>query len=71
MLYYAKQMDNSGDIIALHEFNSDSFPDDTRFIRITQEEYNSLSEAYNPKLQPTDQISDSEALGIILGEVEA
>lgn len=68
--YYAKQIDENGDIVALHRFGGDEFPLNPYFIEITESEYNALLEEMTPpEPQPTDEISDSEALAIMLGEV--
>ncbi len=69
-LYYAKEIDDSGEAVVIHKFSSDSFPSDPHFIEITESEYNALLEEMTPsEPQPTDEISDSEALAIMLGEV--
>lgn len=68
--YHAKQIDDSGEVVALHSFSSEVFPTDPLFVEITEEEYNTLLEGMTPPAPlPTDQISDSEALNIILGGV--
>lgn len=72
-MYYAKQIDENGNIVALHSM-SIPFPEGSvDFIPITEEEYLVLlaeTEANQPEPEQTDEISDSEALAIITGEVE-
>ena len=64
-MYYAKQLDSDGNIIALHTMDR-PFPEDAEgFVPITEEEYETLLEEMTP--EPTDEISDSEALRIITG----
>lgn len=66
--YYAKQIDDNGNIVALHCFESDEFPSSPYFIQLTEEEYNTLlAEMTPPEPEPTDEISDSAALNIIVG----
>ena len=70
--YLAKQIDENGEIVCLHEFYAKSFPADQSFVEITEEEYNAISEEWAanvPAVDP-DEISDSEALAIILGVSE-
>lgn len=67
MIYYAKQIDENGEIIALHTMDR-PFVESNGFIPITEEEYLELMENIpEPEPEPTDQISDSEALAIIMG----
>ena len=69
-ILYAKQTNDNGDIIAVHSFDGDIFPADPHFIKLTEDEYNALLEEMTPsEPQPIDEISDSEALAIMLGEV--
>lgn len=72
-MYYAKQIDKNGNIISIHSM-SVPFPESAEFVPITEEEYLVLlaeMEANQPEPEQTDEISDSEALAIITGEVEA
>ena len=65
MIYYAKEIDESGVLIALHTMDR-PFPEDAEgFVPITEEEYKALLEEMAS--EPTDEISDSEALAIITG----
>lgn len=67
MIYYAKQIDKNGNIVALHSM-SIPFPDSTEFIPIAEDEYLELLAEMTPETpEPTDEISDSEALAIITG----
>ena len=63
-MYYAKQIDESGEIIALHTMDR-PFPESAKFIPITEAEY--LELLAGMESEPTDEISDSEALAIITG----
>ena len=68
MTYYAKQMEN-GAVVALHTMNR-LFTAGGEFVPITEAEYAALLaewEASQPEPEPTDEISDSEALQIIVG----
>lgn len=69
--FFAKQIDDDGAVIALHSFIAEAFPDNPYFIEITEDEYTNLMENMEQTEEKSDQISDSEALSIILGEVEA
>jgi hypothetical protein len=64
-MYYAKQIDENGNIIALHTMDR-PFAHTAEFVPITEEEYLELM-AEMPDPEPTDEISDSEALAIIMG----
>ena len=64
-MYYAKQIDENGEIIALHTMDR-PFPESAEFIPITEVEYLELFAAM-PEPEPTDEISDAEALAIITG----
>ena len=67
MMYYAKQIDENGEIIALHTM-SVPFGESETFVPITEAEYLELmANIPEPEPEPTDQISDSEALAIIAG----
>ena len=65
-MYYAKQIDADGNIVALHTMDR-PFPESDAFVPITEEEYLALMAEIEPEPEPTDQISDSEALAIITG----
>ena len=68
MTYYAKQMEN-GAVVALHTMDR-AFTGNAAFVPITEAEYTALLadwEASQPEPEPTDEISDSEALQIIVG----
>lgn len=67
MTYYAKQIDETGNIIALHTMDR-PFVQTAEFVPITQDEYEAmLAELIDQPEEPTDEISDSEALAIITG----
>lgn len=67
MIYYAKQIDETGNIIALHTMDR-PFVQTAEFVPITQAEYEAmLAELIEQPEEPTDEISDSEALAIITG----
>lgn len=68
MTYYAKQMENGG-VVALHTMDR-PFGGNAAFVPITEAEYAALLvewKASQPEPEPTDEISDSEALQIIVG----
>lgn len=69
--YYAKQIDESGEVVALHKFSTEAFPTSKVFVQIEEDEYTVLLAEMQERLKPkeTDQISDSEALNIMLGGV--
>lgn len=68
--YFAKELSDSGDIVRVHCFSAKEFPEsNANFVEITEDEYNAIKAewlANIPEPDP-DEISDSEALGIILG----
>ena len=65
MIYYAKEIDESGVLVALHTMDR-PFPEDAEgFVPITEAEYAALLE--DLMAQESDEISDSEALAIIMG----
>ena len=67
MIYYAKQIDETGNIIALHTMDR-PFVQTAEFVPITQAEYEALlAKLIEQPEEPTDEISDSEALAIITG----
>lgn len=66
-MYYAKQIDENGETVALHTM-SVPFEESETFIPITEAEYLAMmAEIPEPEPEPTDQISDREALAIITG----
>lgn len=67
-MYYAKQIDENGNVIALHSMDR-PFPVVDDFIPITEAEYMELLAEMEEQNKPeeTDEISDSEALAIITG----
>ena len=67
MIYYAKQIDKTGALVALHTMDR-PFMQTAEFVPITQAEYEALLAEliYQPE-EPTDEITDSEALAIITG----
>ena len=69
-MYYAKQIDENGNTVALHSM-SVPFTDTDVFVPITEAEYLELMAEWEEqnKPEPTDEISDSEALEIITGGV--
>lgn len=67
MIYYAKQIDGTGNIIALHTMDR-PFVHTAEFVPVSQAEYDALlAELEGHPEEPTDEISDSEALAIITG----
>ena len=64
-MYYAKQIDENGNIVALHTMNR-PFAQTAAFVPIDETEYLQLL-AEMEQQEETDQISDSEALAIITG----
>lgn len=66
MIYYAKQIDETGNIIALHTMDR-PFPKIAEFTPITEAEYLELLTQMEQPEEPTDEIPDSEALAIITG----
>ena len=67
MTYYAKQIDDTGALIALHTMDR-PFVQTAEFVPISQAEYEALiAELIDQPEEPTDEISDSEALAIITG----
>lgn len=68
MTHYAKQM-KDGVVVALHTMDR-PFTASDMFVPIMEAEYTALLagwEAAPPEPEPTDEISDSEALSIITG----
>lgn len=67
MTYYAKQIDDTGALVALHTMDR-PFVQTAEFVPITQAEYEALlAELIEQPEEPTDEITDSEALAIITG----
>ena len=67
MTYYAKQIDKTGAFVALHTMDR-PFLQTAEFVPISQAEYEALlAELIEQPEEPTDEISDSEALAIITG----
>ena len=66
MTYYAKQIDETGAIVALHTMDR-PFPQTAEFTPITEAEYQELLTQMEQPEEPTDEIPDSEALAIITG----
>lgn len=71
---YFKQLDESGNIVLLLGYNFAPTITDSSIVEISQEEYENLQveiEAANHPEEPDpDEISDEEALDIILGVSE-
>lgn len=67
MIYYAKQIDETGALVALNTMDR-PFVQTAEFVPITQDEYEALlAELIEQPEEPTDEIPDSEALAIITG----
>ena len=67
MTYYAKQIDATGALVALHTMDR-PFVQTDEFVPVSQAEYEALlAELIEQPEEPTDEISDSEALAIITG----
>ena len=66
MIFYAKQIDENGNIIALHTMDR-PFHKTAEFTPITEAEYLELLTQMEQPEEPTDEIPDSEALAIITG----
>ena len=66
-MYYAKQIDETGALVALHTMDR-PFMQTEAFVPVSQDEYEALlAELIEQPEEPTDEISDSEALAIITG----
>lgn len=66
-MYYAKQIDKTGALVALHTMDR-PFVQAEAFVPVSQAEYEALlAELIEQPEEPTDEISDSEALAIITG----
>ena len=67
MTYYAKQIDETGALVALHTMDR-PFMQTEAFVPVSQAEYEALlAELIDQPEEPTDEIPDSEALAIITG----
>ena len=67
MTYYAKQIDETGALVALHTMDR-PFVQTAEFVPVSQAEYEAmLAELEGQPEEPTDEIPDSEALAIITG----
>ena len=67
MTYYAKQIDATCAILALHTMDR-PFVQTAAFVPVSQAEYEALlAELEGQPEEPTDEIPDSEALAIITG----
>lgn len=67
MTYYAKQIDETGALVALHTMDR-PFVQTYEFVPVSHAEYEALlAELEGKPEEPTDEISDSEALAIITG----
>lgn len=69
MTRYYKQLNHSGDVVFLLTYDFDPTITDPLIVEITKEEYDELLAEITaePDPEPTDEITDSEALAIILG----
>lgn len=66
-MVYAKQVKN-GEVIAVTAYDFEpQFSEDSNMVIITEEEYIELEESLKSVPEDTDEITDSEALNIILG----
>lgn len=69
MKRFYKRIDASGSIKMLLTYDFEPVLNDRTVVEITKEEYDALLAEITaePDPEPTDEISDSEALSIILG----
>ena len=69
MTRYYKQLNDSGNVVFLLTCDFDPTISDPLIVEITKEEYDELMAEITaePDPEPTDEITDSEALSIILG----
>lgn len=73
MKYFYKKLDDSGTVVLLLSYEFRPHITDSLIVEITEEEYNTLLAkivAANQEEIDTDEISDEEALNIILGVSE-
>lgn len=71
-MVYAKKTDVDGNVLSLYTYDFDpDFGGDESMSIITKEEYDDIL-SHMPKIEkPEGQISDTEALNIILGGADA
>ena len=69
MVRYYKRINDCGSIEMLFTYDFEPILSDPHMVEITAEEYARIEAEITaePELEPTDEISDSEALSIILG----
>ena len=68
-MLYAKKTDGDGNVLSLYTYNFD--PDFVSMSIITKEEYDDILSQMPKTEKPSGQISDTEALNIILGGADA
>lgn len=70
-MYFYKHLDENGNTVTLESRNVQAVNAPETMVEITESEYQTLLEEMmaNMEPEPTDQISDSEALSIITGGV--
>lgn len=70
-MYFYKHLDENGNTITLESRNVKAVNTPETMVEINEDEYQMLLEEMlaNIENEPTDQISDSEALSIITGGV--
>ena len=71
-MVYAKKTDGDGNVLSLYAYNFDpDFGGDVSMSIISKEEYDDILSQIPKTEKPAGQISDTEALNIILGGAEA
>ena len=71
-MVYAKTTDGAGNVLSLYTYNFDpDFGGDVSMSIITKEEYDDILSQIPKTEKPAGQISDTEALNIILGGADA
>ena len=71
-MVYAKKTDGDGNVLSLYTYNFEpDFGGDGSMSIITKEEYDDILSQMPKTEKPADQISDTEALNIILGGADA
>ena len=71
-MVYAKKTDGGGNVLSLYTYNFDpDFGGDVSMSIITKEEYDDILSQMPKTEKPAGQISDTEALNIILGGADA